>query len=79
MLATPLILGAGLLAVPDLFAKNANIGPGLAVMGMIVSGISAYLAVRFLMRYFETDRLDPFGYYCIAAGTLALVVLGIRG
>ncbi|HEY7270130.1 MAG TPA: undecaprenyl-diphosphate phosphatase, partial [Dehalococcoidia bacterium] len=45
MLATPLILAAGVLAIPDLFAPEANIGPGLAAMGYVISGVTAYLAV----------------------------------
>ncbi len=78
MLATPLILAAGLLTVPDLFAKDANIGPGLAVMGYFISGVTAFFAVKFLMRYFETERLDLFGYYCMAFGVFCLIVLGVR-
>ena len=68
MLATPLILAAGLLAVPDLFKANSNVGPGLAVMGFFISGVTAFLAVRFLMQYFQTERLDIFGYYCMVLG-----------
>jgi undecaprenyl-diphosphatase len=78
MLATPLILAAGLLEVPELFKKDASVGPGLAAMGFVISGVTAFLAVRFLMRYFETERLDVFGYYCIAFGLFALAVLGVR-
>ena len=78
MLATPLILGAGLLSVPDLFKPESTIGPALALMGFFISGITAYLAVRFLMRYFQTERLDVFGYYCMAFGIFALAVLGVR-
>jgi undecaprenyl-diphosphatase len=33
--------------------------------------------VRFLMRYFESGRLDPFGYYCIVAGLASLVLVGV--
>ena len=33
--------------------------------------LAAYLAVRFLMRYFETNRLTPFAAYCVAAGVAA--------
>jgi undecaprenyl-diphosphatase len=78
MLATPIILAAGALEVPKLFAADANIGLGLAVMGFVISGITAYLAVRFLTKYFETERLDPFGYYCIAFGIFCLAFFGIR-
>jgi undecaprenyl-diphosphatase len=78
LLATPLIFAAGLLEVSELFAKNAQVGPGLAALGFVISGVTAYLAVRFLMRYFESERLDVFGYYCLAFGGFALVVLGLR-
>ncbi|MCA1669403.1 MAG: hypothetical protein LC793_18815 [Thermomicrobia bacterium] len=78
LVASPIILAAGLLEVPKLFAANANIGLGLAAMGFVISGITAYLAVRFLVKYFETERLDPFGYYCIAFGLFCLVFFGVR-
>lgn len=78
MLSTPLILAAGALELPEVFKPGVAIGPGLALMGIVVSGITAYLAVRFLMRYFQTERLDVFGYYCVGFGLLSLVVLGLR-
>ncbi len=78
MLATPIILAAGILEVPKLFKSDANIGLGIAAMGFVISGVTAYLAVRFLVKYFETERLDPFGYYCIAFGIFCLAVFGIR-
>jgi undecaprenyl-diphosphatase len=78
MLATPIILAAGVLEVPKLFAADANIGLGIAAMGFVISGITAYLAVRFLVKYFETERLDPFGYYCIAFGIVCLAIFGVR-
>lgn len=79
MLATPIILAANLVKAPDLFAPGANVGPGLALIGTILSGITAYLAVRFLMRYFATERLDPFGWYCVAFGSFCLVLFAVRG
>ncbi|MGI8857215.1 MAG: undecaprenyl-diphosphate phosphatase [Thermomicrobiales bacterium] len=78
MLATPIILAAGVLEVPKLFKADANIGLGIAAMGFVISGVTAYLAVRFLVKYFETERLDPFGYYCIAFGIICLAIFGIR-
>jgi undecaprenyl-diphosphatase len=78
MLATPIILAANVLKTPDLFAADANISLAKAFVGFLISGITAYLAVRFLMKYFETERLDPFGYYCIIFGTFCLIVFGVR-
>lgn len=75
---TPLILAATLVEVPELLAKDSTIGPALAIMGFFISGITAFLAVNFLMRFFKTERLDPFGNYCIGFGIFALAVLGIR-
>jgi undecaprenyl-diphosphatase len=78
LLATPIILAANVLKIPDLFAADANISLAKALVGFLISGVTAYLAVRFLVKYFETDRLDPFGYYCIVFGIFCLVVFGIR-
>lgn len=74
LLATPLIAAAGLLEIPVLFAgAGAMLIPSL--VGGVVAGVAAYLSVRFLMRYFETGRLDPFGYYCLLAGLGSLIVI----
>ncbi|MGH2457511.1 MAG: undecaprenyl-diphosphate phosphatase [Chloroflexota bacterium] len=75
LLATPIIGAAGLLEVPQLFATAGATLP-MALVGGVVAGLAAYLSVRFLMGYFETGRLDPFGVYCLLAGvgSLALIV-----
>jgi undecaprenyl-diphosphatase len=73
LLATPVILGAGLLEVPQLFSGGVPIGEYLA--GMVLAGIAAYASARFLLRYFRSGRLDPYGYYCIAAGLVSLALL----
>jgi Ca2+/H+ antiporter, TMEM165/GDT1 family len=48
-------------------------GPAPALVGAVCSGFTAYLAVRFLMRYFETNRLTPFAIYCLIAGAATSV------
>jgi len=73
LLATPVILGAGILEVPQLFSKGVPIGEYLAAAGL--SGIAAYASARFLLRYFRSGRLDPYGWYCIAAGLAGLALL----
>src|SRR5215467_3411492 len=77
LLATPLILAAGVLEVPKLFGDtNALLVAGV---GGMVAGVLAYLSTRFLMRYFELGRLDPFAIYCWGVGLLALTLFYWRG
>jgi undecaprenyl-diphosphatase len=45
--------------------------------GSAAAGVSAYLSVRFLMRWFETRTLKPFAIYCVVAGTLATLYFGV--
>jgi undecaprenyl-diphosphatase len=71
LLATPIIGAAALLKLPDLLGSAGNGVRGPALVGALCSAFTAYLAVRFLMRYFETNRLTPFAAYCVAAGVAA--------
>jgi undecaprenyl-diphosphatase len=75
MLATPIIIAASLKTTPDLLAPEGRGMLGYAVLGCILSAVAAYLSVRFLDRYFQTKRLDPFAYYCLVAGIGAFVLL----
>ena len=76
LLATPVILAAGVLEVPQLLASGVPIGEYIAAA--ILSGIAAYLSARFLLRYFRSGRLDPYGWYCIAAGLISLGLLALN-
>jgi undecaprenyl-diphosphatase len=73
LLATPVILGAGLVEVPQLFSPGVPIGEYFA--GAVLAGIAAYASARFLLRYFRSGRLDPYGWYCLAAGLVSLALL----
>jgi undecaprenyl-diphosphatase len=73
LLATPVILAAGLLEVPQLFGHNAPIGE--YVFGAVLAGLAAYASARFLIRYFRVGRLDPYAYYCAALGAVGLIVI----
>ena len=79
MLATPVILAAGLLEVPRLFDPAAHIALFESLLGGILSAVTAYLSVAFLTRYFRTNDLRPFGWYCLVVGVVcfALFSLGV--
>jgi undecaprenyl-diphosphatase len=76
LLATPVILAAGALKTGDLIQKGHGIyGPIL--VGSVLSGVGAYLSVRFLVRYFRTRTLTPFAIYCIVVGLGSMIYLGL--
>jgi undecaprenyl-diphosphatase len=73
MLATPIILAAGLYKLPDLLGSNGDQIRGQVLVGSIAAGIAAYISVRFLDRYFRTRTLTPFAIYCLVVG-IAMIV-----
>src|SRR5438552_3270264 len=79
LLATPIILAAGLYKLPDLFGPLGNGIRGQVLAGSVVSGIVAYLSVRFLMRYFETRTLTPFAIFCLLEGIACTIGFAATG
>jgi undecaprenyl-diphosphatase len=78
LLSTPVILAAGVLKVPDLTGPLGNGIRGQILVGSILSGVGAYLSVRFLMKYFQTRTLTPFAIYCLVFGLFATIYLSVR-
>jgi undecaprenyl-diphosphatase len=70
LLATPIIGAAAVLKLPELFGPDGDGVRGQTLVGALCSALTAYLAVRFLMRFFHTNRLTPFAIYCFAAGAV---------
>ena len=77
LLATPVILAAGVLKIPDLYGPLGKDIHGQVYFGSVLSGVGAYVSVRFLMKYFQTRTLTPFGIYCLVVGLGAIVYLGV--
>ena len=73
LLATPVILAAGVLKLPSLFGKAGDHIHGQVIVGMLVCGVAAYLSVRYLVKYFETRTLLPFAIYCLVAGAVSFI------
>jgi undecaprenyl-diphosphatase len=69
LLATPPILLAGIYKVGDLTGPLGKGIRGEAVVAAVAAGITAYFTVRYLMKYFKTRTLTPFGIYCVVFGT----------
>ena len=73
LLAAPIIFAAGVLEVPGLFKPHVPLG--LYAAAAVLAGLAAYASARFLIRWFREGRLDPYGWYCVAAGLVALALV----
>jgi undecaprenyl-diphosphatase len=80
LLSAPVILAAGVLKIPDLTGPLGAGIRGQVLFGSLLSGLGAYFALRFLVRYFSDPRrtLTPFAIYCLAAGAGAFIYLSVR-
>jgi len=74
LLATPVILAAALVEIPKLTAPGAHVVLLQAIVGGVVAAIAAYASVAFLTRYFKSNDLRPFGWYCLLAGTACFIL-----
>jgi undecaprenyl-diphosphatase len=73
LLATPVILAAGLLKLPSLAGPAGAHIHGQVLAGAVVAGLASYVSVRWLTRYFQTRTLTPFAIYCLIAGATCII------
>jgi undecaprenyl-diphosphatase len=73
LMATPIILAAGVYKLPDLTGPNGNGVRGYALIAAVAAAIAAVFTVHFLTRYFRRGNLIPFGIYCVIFG-VAMVI-----
>jgi undecaprenyl-diphosphatase len=79
LLSAPVILAAGALKAKDLFGPMGTGSHGPMLVGSLLSGIGAYLSIRFLVKYFSEEKsLNPFGIYCLIAGLGSLAYLVLK-
>jgi undecaprenyl-diphosphatase len=79
LLATPVIFAAAALKLPELLGKEGNGVRGPALVAGLCAAVTTFFAVKFLLRFFETNRLTPFGIYCATFGTICLLVFAFGG
>ena len=78
LLSAPVILAAGALKIPDLMGPLGNGIRGQILVGSVLSGVGAYLSVRFLVKYLQTRTLYPFAIYCVVVGLGSVIYLNVR-
>ena len=77
LLATPIILAAGVYKLGDLTGPLGNGIRGQAIAGAVVAAVAAYISVAFLERYFTSRNLNPFAIYCLVMGAGCLIRFGL--
>jgi undecaprenyl-diphosphatase len=78
LLATPVILAAAALKLPELLGSEGNGVRGQALVAGLCAAFTSFLAVKFLLRFFQTNRLTPFGIYCIVVGLVSSLVFALE-
>jgi undecaprenyl-diphosphatase len=80
LLSAPVIFAAGLFKLHDLTGPLGHGIRGQVLFGSILSGIGAYVALRFLVRYLSdaSRTLVPFAIYCMAAGLGSAIYLSVK-
>jgi undecaprenyl-diphosphatase len=73
LLATPVILAAGVLKLPSLAGPAGAHIHGQVLVGAAIAGLASYLSVKWLTRYFETRTLTPFAIYSLIAGVICII------
>jgi undecaprenyl-diphosphatase len=68
LMATPIILAAGLFKISDLTGPLGSSVRGQAFVACGVAAVAAVFTVAFLVRWFRTRTLTPFAIYCLLFG-----------
>lgn len=73
LLSLPVIVGASIVKLPELFTSDTRLVLGQILLGSVVSFIATYFSVTFLVRWFKTKTLYPFAIYCLVFGIISFV------
>ena len=73
LMALPVILGAAILKLPELFTSDTRLILGQILVGCMVSFTATYFSVKFLVRWFKTNTLYPFAIYCLIFGGISVL------
>ncbi len=79
LLATPIIFAAGFLKLPELLGPTGNGVRGQALVAALCAGVTTFFAVKFLLRFFKTNRLTVFGVYCVLFGLACTLTFALGG
>jgi undecaprenyl-diphosphatase len=75
MMSAPAILGGFLKEVKDAAETTglSSLFSGPILVGVLVSAVVGYLAIRFMLKVIEHKSLNGFAYYLIAVGVIVII------
>ncbi len=80
LLATPIVVGTGLLQLLELFSEGVTISQlGILALGFLAAALSGYFCIKVLLSYLARRTLYPFALYCWLAGGICLLIALLRG
>ncbi len=77
LLLAPIIFGAAVMKLPHLLANPAEITLNF-MLAVLVSCLSGFASIGFLLRYVRTRSFLPFVWYRLTLGALVIIVSLIR-
>lgn len=78
-MSIPVMLGASLVQLGDFGWTFSQVEGAVLVIGMIISFIVSYYAIKFLIRYIQKNDFKAFGWYRIILGVIVIFYFSLRG
>lgn len=75
LMSAPIILGAGLVKLPEIIAEGISLS---VIIGTLVAAISGFLSIKYLLRFVQTKNYSPFVWYRLAFSAVIIIVYILR-
>ena len=76
LLSLPVILGASLFKLPKLAHGGLSGLYGPLLVGTVVAFFATFISVKVLIKWFKTQSLRPFAFYCLLIGLISIIKFG---
>lgn len=74
LLAIPVILGALVFSIRDVFSGTVMISVGTLMIGLVAAAVTGYLSINFFLKLVKQGKLVWFSYYTWFVGALVIVL-----
>ncbi|MEE8329547.1 MAG: undecaprenyl-diphosphate phosphatase [Thermodesulfovibrionia bacterium] len=78
LLSTPVVAGASLLEARKLIQSGDIIRPDIFIAGIIISAVTGYIAIKYLLRFLQNHTLNPFAYYRFLLAFVIIITIWVK-